>query len=258
MSKHKTGLEFFSLDTDLLSDDKISFLIAEHKLEGLGVYIALLTRIYRDGYFLEASERSLKTFAFRIALDYETLRKMMDTFLAEDLFNAELFKQFNILTSSGIQKRFLHGCNRRKSVRMFEEYLLFDVNKYCKDEGLRVEVAIENVVEVKSETKETKQKKEPEKLHPLQIWVNENTPRVGRMKKPLTFTECENLLKSNSEAVIKETLKAMENYAKLNNYLSTNLTLNNWLKRDGRTNNLQGNNRPATTITDKWDNYKAV
>ena len=30
----------------------------------------------------------MKTFAFRIALDYETLRKMMDTFLAEDLFNA--------------------------------------------------------------------------------------------------------------------------------------------------------------------------
>ena len=63
----KTGLDYFSLDTDL--DDKIEVLEAEHGLVGFAILVKLFQLIYKSGYFYNWNEREQKLFAKRINAD---------------------------------------------------------------------------------------------------------------------------------------------------------------------------------------------
>jgi len=73
--------------------------------------------------------------------------------------------------------------------------------------------------------------------HPLQEYIAKELPNVSKMKKQLTYDECENLLGKFDRLKIKSTLEAMENKSDLTKkYLSVNLTLQNWLRRDGNAN----------------------
>jgi len=89
---------------------------------------------------------------------------------------------------------------------------------------------------IKPVTSNHKQETEPVALHPLQLWVKENCPRVSRLiQKQLTNDESEKLLKDFHKDQIKKTLSSMENYKKLN-YVSVNLTLRKWMEKDIQTN----------------------
>ncbi len=64
----------------------------------------------------------------------------------------------------------------------------------------------------------------PEMLNAWQIiqdWLNKNVPRINQMTKPLTIDEYQNLRSRYSEDEMINTLKAMENWTKLLNYVST-------------------------------------
>ena len=78
---------------------------------------------------------------------------------------------------------------------------------------------------------EGKEGEENKELHPLQKYVVENLPRVSKLKKQLSFENCEELIKKYPKQKIYDTLVAMENYNKLN-YVSVYLTVLNWLKKE--------------------------
>ncbi|KAF0140169.1 MAG: hypothetical protein FD122_2676 [Stygiobacter sp.] len=82
----------------------------------------------------------------------------------------------------------------------------------------------------------------PSSLHPLQNYIKDSCPRVAKLEKQLTFEEAEILQKDFSGEIIKETLLSMENYSKLKNYTSVNLTLRNWLTRKNGTNKSEKRN----------------
>lgn len=71
------------------------------------------------------------------------------------------------------------------------------------------------------------------KIHPLQQYIKENCPRVSRLQKQLTYEEAESITKEFDRQLIKDKLLAMENKKKLD-YISVNLTLRNWLKKEDR------------------------
>ena len=49
--------------------------------------------------------------------------------IRRNIFSGELFKKYRILTSSGIQKRYLNAVSRRERVELKKEYLLISVGK---------------------------------------------------------------------------------------------------------------------------------
>ena len=52
----KDGLDYFPLDVDLFEDYKIKILKARYGADGIILYLYLLCRIYRQGYYMQVNE----------------------------------------------------------------------------------------------------------------------------------------------------------------------------------------------------------
>ncbi len=75
--------------------------------------------------------------------------------------------------------------------------------------------------------------------HPLIIWIEANTPKVQKLKQPLTNDECSRLLEDLKidtdikKVRLKDMLTNMQNYKPLlSKSESANLTIRNWWKRE--------------------------
>ncbi len=65
--------------------------------------------------------------------------------------------------------------------------------------------------------------------------MQEHYPSVCKMKEPLTFQQYKKLLGKYTAEAIEDILERMENYVKLREkYISANLTIRNWIKRQNR------------------------
>lgn len=121
----KKGLDYFSFDVDIEQDDKIKMLNAEHPDNGFRFYILLLCRIYRGhGYFIEYTERKHKLYCSDINVNINEGNDIINTCCQEGLFDKNLYKQNQILTSSSIQTRFLMASKRRENVQMVGNWTL--------------------------------------------------------------------------------------------------------------------------------------
>lgn len=124
----KEGLDYFPLDVDIDQDDKIAVIEALHGVEGFGVVIKLLMKIYKEGYFYEWSQREQLIFSRRINVNINAVNEVVNDCIKEGLFNKEIYDSCHILTSRGIQKRYLEAVKRRKEVEFRKDiFLLSDI-----------------------------------------------------------------------------------------------------------------------------------
>jgi DNA replication protein DnaD len=129
----KEGLDYFPLDVDIDQDDKIALIEATHGLEGFGAVIKLLMKIYDNSYYYEWGEKEQLLFSRRVNVNINRINDIINDCLKWGLFSKELFEQHQILSSKGIQKRYLEATTRRKEVRIRHDYLLLnnkEVNAY--------------------------------------------------------------------------------------------------------------------------------
>ena len=104
----KRGLVFFRLDTDFFRDRKIRRLLRRMQGSGILVYLALLTEIYRDkGYYVETDSGLLEDVADTCEVEDEVARQALDVCLELGLFDRDIFVRLRVLTSAGIQRRYL-------------------------------------------------------------------------------------------------------------------------------------------------------
>ena len=122
----KNGLDYFSLDVDIANDDKIKLIKAKHGLASFAVVILLFTKIYKNGYFYKWGEDEEYLFADETGIDVVTLNKIVNDCINKGVFIQKIYEQYGILTSAGIQKRFLQACVRRKELYLFREYFVVD------------------------------------------------------------------------------------------------------------------------------------
>ena len=122
----KQGLDYFPLDVDIDQDDKIQLVEAVHGPVGFAIVIKLLMRIYKDGYFSKWTETEQLLFSKRVNVDINLINACINDCVKWDLFDKEVFETHGVLTSNGIQKRFLEAVGRRQKVEMVTEYLLLD------------------------------------------------------------------------------------------------------------------------------------
>lgn len=135
----KKGLDYFSFDVDFFSDDKILFISSRFGLIGEIIAIRLLTRIYRNGYYIHWSEDTALLFA-KFVGDGQASHGLVNDIVYElvkrGFFDKSIFDRFGVLTSHGIQKRYVDACKRRKSIEIAEQYLL--LGKDEKNDNLQV------------------------------------------------------------------------------------------------------------------------
>lgn len=120
----KDGLDYFPLDVDISEDDKIALIEAKHGLIGFAIVIKLFMKIYKNGYFYKWTEKEQLLFSHAVNVDINLVNVIINDCLKWGIFSETMFEKFNILTSRGIQKRYLEATSRRKKVVLESKYLL--------------------------------------------------------------------------------------------------------------------------------------
>lgn len=126
----KDGLDYFPLDVDIDQDDKVQLIEAQFGIIGFGILIKLFMKIYKEGYFYEWTEKEQLLFSKRINVDINLVNDVINECIKWGLFDSTLYEKYKILTSKGIQRRYLEATSRRKQVELIEEYCLIDPSKY--------------------------------------------------------------------------------------------------------------------------------
>lgn len=164
----KEGLEYFPLDCDMDQDDKIMLVEAQHGIQGFGIAVKLLMKIYKNGYFYEWTEKEQLLFSKRINVDINCINDCINDLVKWNFFNKNLFDNDKILTSVGIQRRYLEAVSRRQKVKMLRKYMLLDrdsINAYKNliivDTNTSTSVVNENI-STQSKEKNNKEKNNKE------------------------------------------------------------------------------------------------
>lgn len=123
----QTGLDYFPLDTNI--DDTIELLEAKFGLEGFAIFIKLLQKIYSNNYYLDWNEEIKLLFAKKNSLNIDSLNNVLNYCLEKNILNNTLFLKYSILTSSGIQSRYFKAIERRKNIKIINEYILVDLKR---------------------------------------------------------------------------------------------------------------------------------
>lgn len=120
----KTGLDYFPLDVDI--DDCVELIEAEHGLAGFSIVIKLWQKIYKNGYYIDWNKDMALLFARRINTEVTLINNVINSCLLRNLFNKPMFEKHKVLTSSGIQKRYVTAClaSKRKNISMRSDLCL--------------------------------------------------------------------------------------------------------------------------------------
>lgn len=114
----KTGLSYFPVDVDIFEDEKIQFISAKFGLKGEAIVFRLLSKIYRNGYYIEFDEDVQLLFSRSIGLERNdnATCKVVAELIKRKFFDESMFENFSVLTSKAIQKRYVKICNDSKRV----------------------------------------------------------------------------------------------------------------------------------------------
>ena len=128
----KEGLDYFELDCQL--EEKVRLIQAEYGLKGFAIVVKLYQKIYGGfGYYCEWNEDSSLLFMSENGVSSRDEKNLINEIVAacirRNIFSEKLFIEFGILTSFGVQKRYLNAVSRREKVELIKEYLLISVGK---------------------------------------------------------------------------------------------------------------------------------
>ena len=182
----KQGLDYFPLDVNL--DDKIELLEAECGLQGFAIIIKLFQKIYNQGYFIKWTEDDQLLFAKKINTDLTTVNSVIMIALKREIFNKEMYENYRILTSKGIQRRFFEICKqlKRKGIEVNPKYLLIKIdginNQKEEEKDIKEESkeGQEQQLEERQEIQEPEETKEKdEKINSEETPVNPEETRIN-------------------------------------------------------------------------------
>ena len=125
----KQGLDYFPLDVGFLQDMKVRRIIKSCGASAISVLIWLLGSCYRDeGYYIWWTEDLPFIVADEIGVTEGCVQEVVKRALQVGFFDASMKEKHGILTSAGIQKRFLEVTSRRKAAFLRRDFALISVN----------------------------------------------------------------------------------------------------------------------------------
>ena len=122
------GVEYFPLNVNFINDLKVRKLLLSCGAEAIAVLIYLLSTIYKDeGYYVEIHEDEIDLIALDVNVTPEFVLKVINKACEVRFFDVNLYNNFNILTSKGIQERYLKITERRKNSVVITQFNLINV-----------------------------------------------------------------------------------------------------------------------------------
>ena len=122
------GVEYFPLNVNFINDLKVRKLLLSCGAEVIAVLIYLLSTIYKDeGYYVEIHEDEIDLIALDVNVTPEFVLEVINKACEVRFFDVNLYNNFNILTSKGIQERYLKITERRKNSVVITQFNLINV-----------------------------------------------------------------------------------------------------------------------------------
>ena len=150
------GVEYFPLDVGFLSDLKIRKIMLSHGAASIAVLIYIFAAIYKDeGYFMSIKDDEISLVALDTNLDADYVKQVINRACEVGLFSFKIYDNFRILTSEGIQNRYLKITERRKSVKINADINLINADTMYTE--TRVNVAETRVNVYKNEQSKVKE-----------------------------------------------------------------------------------------------------
>ena len=143
----KPGLDYYPMDVGFLRDKKIRLLWSEFGASSVIFVLYVLGKAYEgDGYFLTWDKDECLLAADALQKPPTYIKEVLQGCLSRSIFDKWVFQTFNVLTSAGIQRRYIRGCEKRGEIAIFSEYWLLNINsKKDVPASIRAKIAFLNV-----------------------------------------------------------------------------------------------------------------
>lgn len=171
----KDGLDYFPLDVNFLSDLKIKKIIRAYGAQAVAVVMSVLTTVYRDnGYFATYDDDLVFIIADELKLEDGYVKDVIEKMIEVEFLDKNQKEENKILTSIGIQERYLKACERRVKTTLNATYNLLndssnelpqtestDKESFCKQKPRST--GVNDDKSIQSKVKERKEKDSKEK-----------------------------------------------------------------------------------------------
>lgn len=125
----KQGIDYFPMDVNFFSDIKIRKILRACGSQSASVLTCLLCNIYRtNGYYIVWDKDMSFVIADEVGVTEGAVNEVVIKAIQVEFFSGELYEKYNILTSSGIQRRYLIATYQRKDRQLNNDYLVYHTN----------------------------------------------------------------------------------------------------------------------------------
>lgn len=118
----KVGLEYFPFDVDFFHDIKIRKLIKFQGGKAISVYALLLCIIYKQGYYMRWDKELPFIVSELTGFEEAYIQEVIKNCLSLGLFDLRMFENHKVLTSKGIQERYIEICQKVKRKVVINEF----------------------------------------------------------------------------------------------------------------------------------------
>lgn len=260
------GLDYFPFDVDFFSDRKIKRLKARYGTDAIAVYLYLICEIYRSGYYIEYSDDLILDISDELNISENATRQIIDFLLSRSLFDDTLAKSDKVLTAASVQRRYQEA--KKGSKREFEveaRYWLLKAEDTYSFIKVRHNKGFSKNNRSFSEKKPNKSEKNPikeskEKKSKVKESIKPNGSNPTRHKYGeynhvlLTDEQYTKLIADFSEQIVRDYIRRVDEYCQQygKNYNDYNLTIRNWLRKDGKN---AENKRDDRSTEKRYGNY---
>ena len=134
----KQELDFFPHPTN--NNDIVNALVQEFGANGYAVYYSLCEKIFNNGYFYEINNSQIKLLCLKLKITENEFYNILSLAIDLDLFDKEIYSNYNILTNEKLQNDFFYATKRRKQVILYDEFCLVDINTLQEEKDKEREI----------------------------------------------------------------------------------------------------------------------
>lgn len=169
----KSSLDYFPLACSF--EDKIELIEAEFGLRGLAIIVKLYQKIYGEfGYYCEWNDEVALLFSRKacgLPEGDNVVSEVIKAAIKREIFSENMFHEYGILTSAGIQKRYFEAVKRRTEIEVEKAYLLLSASQIPNNVNINQKNVCRNKENVyknqQSKVEESKVNKRKENINTL-------------------------------------------------------------------------------------------
>jgi hypothetical protein len=127
--KIKNGNFYWSIECDFFNQNEIRLLMLDGGCDAVCIYLYYCNRCLSNSFFVVFDEIECKTTQHLFGFSEEKVKTLLEYCFKWELFDRQLFKMANILTSVIIQQKFQDCFSNRgktRSIEVFDFYWLLD------------------------------------------------------------------------------------------------------------------------------------